>query len=223
MQPFEQLHGDVLRNDDDPRAIGDKDIARIDDNSAAADGVVDFTRPTVQRTDRRGAAGVDGQADRLNAGQVPDKAVHDEAGHAAVLGLGGHQVAQDGVHRRAAGIDDDDVAGTDDVEGLVHHEVVAGKDAHGAGRPPQAVVATGQAVDGGVERVHAVEQIRDFRRRKRAQLLHQERRQPRAIGPDPKPRTGVKLSRPWFLCHQATPLGRVMEAHFRDWIPRRTA
>ena len=101
-------------------------------------GVVDLAGPAVQRPDRADAAREDREVlERLDVGQVADQAVDHEALDAAVAGLRGDEVAQDAVHHRRAGVDDDDVAGLGDVQALVDHQVVAGVDLDRAGRPEQ--------------------------------------------------------------------------------------
>src|SRR5207248_1187880 len=123
LEAGEQLGSDDLGDDDDAGGITDDQVAGVDDDAAAADGIVDLAGTAVQGADRRGAAREDGEIELADVGEVADEAVHDEAGCAAVLGLGGDQVAEYGVERGAAGIDDDDVAGLDHIERLVDHEV----------------------------------------------------------------------------------------------------
>ena len=94
--------------------------------------------PLCQGPGGRAAARPHREAERLDLGQVAHVAVDDEAGDAAMLRLGADEVAQSGVHARAAGVDDDDVTRLRDVQRLVHHEIVGRMhlDRAGRARPP---------------------------------------------------------------------------------------
>ena len=118
----------------------------------------------MQRADRRDPAGEDREVAQLeDRGQVADQAVDDESADPAVPGLGRDQVAEDGVHRRCARIDDDHVARLGDVEALVDHQVVARVHLDGAGRPEHAQGRIGAVADArhhGVEPVHEIGHVR---------------------------------------------------------------
>ena len=132
-------------------------------------GRVDLARPVLVRAAMGHAAGVDRKAPGADLGRIADRAVNDEAGHAALFGEAGHDVADDGLRDVAAGIDNDDVARRSDVYRLVHHQVVAGRDLDRKCRAAQlaAAVHRAQRRAAGNEPVHVVRQMRGYHRRER--------------------------------------------------------
>ena len=107
--------------------------------------------------------------------------------------------------RRAAGVDDDHVARLDHVQRLVDHQVVAGEHLHRARRAADAVVLAGQAVDPRVDRVEAVEQVGDVRRRERAKRAHQLRDGRGKFTLHAETRAGVQVSGSGFVGHGFSP------------------
>src|SRR5699024_91165 len=110
-----------VRGDDD-HAVGvaDDHVARQHGRTAAGDGHV-AVPGDVASAQHRGVrpGGEGGQADLGDGVVVPDRAVGDHAGGAAVPGAQGEDVAQGAGARVAAGLDDDDLALLDGVEDLL--------------------------------------------------------------------------------------------------------
>ena len=111
-------------------------------------------------------------------GQVADQAVDDEAGDPAVLRLGRDQVAEHGVLGGTPRIHHDDVAGLRHVERLVDHQVVAGKDLHGASGAAEHVMVAGEATDRRVHGVEPIQEVGDVGGCVIPELVHQARVQP---------------------------------------------
>ena len=73
--------------------------------------------------------------------------------------LGADQVPEHRVHRGPTRIDHEDVVRRGEIEGLVHHQVVAGKHFDGAGGAEDPEVGSGDVSDRGAHRVQAIHQI----------------------------------------------------------------
>src|SRR5690606_31445928 len=126
--------------------------------------------------------------------QVADQSVDDEGGDATVPGLGADEIAQHGVALGAAGVDHHDVARARHVQYLVHHQVVAGKHFHRAGRPADRL-AVGDVVDAVVHRVHTVEDVGNVRRLELGELAHQFGGRAFDLEPDAEAGPGIHLGR----------------------------
>ena len=169
----------------------------MNDDPAALNRKVDLPGAAVQRADRRHAAGVDREVERENPRDVAHVSVHHEAGDLAMPRLGGHQVSEHRVHPGPTRIDDHNVVRRREVEGFVHHQVVAGKHLHGAGRAEDAQLGSGDVPDRGAHRVEAIHQIRDHRRLELPEPRHQRGVRAADMAPHPEPRTRIQLG-----CHR---------------------
>src|SRR5437867_12303051 len=69
LEPPQEFLGDLLRYDHHSVEITDDDISRIDDDSAALDRVIDFSRSPVKRADRRNTSREGGEVEFLYPGQ----------------------------------------------------------------------------------------------------------------------------------------------------------
>ena len=166
----------------------------------------------MQRADRRHATREHGKvAESKDGGQVPDQPVDDETADPAVARLGGDEVTEHGVHRRAAGIDDDDVSRLRDVQRLVHHQVVAGEHLHGARRPENAQAGIRHRMDLRPHRVQAIHLIRDRRCLERREPLDDVRARTVNARAHAETRSGMHLGRD-RLFHHVCPLRSPMRA-----------
>src|SRR3954454_19662581 len=193
-QPLEQIVDDVARNDDYAVRVADDQVARLHHDAAGGDRIVDLARTAVERADRRHALPEDREvAERADAGEVADQAVDEETGGAAVTRLRRDQVAEHGGHGRSARVNDHHVAGLQDVEALVHHQVVAGVDLHRAGGADQLDVRIGESLDRRLHRVEPVHHVADGRRVEGMERGHGLRARALDVGADAEPGAGVHL------------------------------
>jgi hypothetical protein len=187
-QTLQQFGGDFSWHDYRPGVIGNYEIARIHYYAPAANGVINLARASMERTDRGRSAGVHREIQLQDRGQIPDQAIDQEAGNATVLGLGANQVAEDRIGRSACtAVDHYHVAGTSHVQGFMHHQVVAREDFDSASGAAEPMATIRHAHDASVNRVKAVQQIRDVWRVEIHESVYEIAVQTREIEIDAKP------------------------------------
>ena len=113
-------------HDDYAVAVSDNDVARMDEDTAGADGNVDLAGAVHIAGLGDAALGEDGHAGVENPGDVADDAVGDHSDDTAGGGDGAGAVAPDGAL---------DIARLDNIQGLPDQEVVSDAGFHGDGGP----------------------------------------------------------------------------------------
>jgi hypothetical protein len=125
----------LARHREQPVIVADDEIARMDHHAVERDRHVDLARPVLVRP----AMGDAGRKDRERAardpGGIAHRAIDDDPCRPLRDRIGEHQLADQRIGQVAAAIHDQHVAGRQQKQRLVDHQIVAGPRLHREGRP----------------------------------------------------------------------------------------
>src|ERR1035437_9905217 len=122
--------GALARDHRDAVGVAHDDVAGAHDRAATTDGDVDLAGAILVAAAGAHAAAERGHAEPRDPHVHANGAVHDDA--AELRGCRGvaHELAEYGARRVSAGAHDHDVAGSGELQRLVHHEIVRGPALH---------------------------------------------------------------------------------------------